>query len=144
MPRKISGKKVRKSKKGRKKELRDINYDIMAQLSVEENVTERLSSDSSGGSMESKSISKLSQPSTNLGSKTAKFILEEMIINASFSHSKENLTPQLDDKSASGNVSHETDNVTTTTTNTTITTTTTIDSVDNQKDDSISGIHNSE
>uniref|UniRef100_A0A0R3R2F3 Uncharacterized protein n=1 Tax=Brugia timori TaxID=42155 RepID=A0A0R3R2F3_9BILA len=113
----------KKNRNGRKKKLRDINYDIMAQLSVEENATERLSSDSSGYSMESKSISKLSQPSTKLGSKTAKFILEEMIINASSSHCKENLTPQLGDKSASGNVSHKTHNATTTIT--------TIDSVDN-------------
>ncbi|KAK6113112.1 hypothetical protein QQG55_50330 [Brugia pahangi] len=64
MPYKKNDKKVRKNRKGRKKKLRDINYDIMAQLSVEENATERLSSDSSGYSMESKSISKLSQPPT--------------------------------------------------------------------------------
>ncbi|EFO13455.2 hypothetical protein LOAG_15074, partial [Loa loa] len=96
-------KKGKKGKQGRKSRLRDINDEIMAQLSIEETGTEQMSSNSSESSIVS------FHSSTELGTKTATFILEEMIINSNSSQSKKKLTQSShDDKSASKSSSSST------------------------------------
>ncbi|VBB33369.1 unnamed protein product [Acanthocheilonema viteae] len=101
-------KKDKKGKRGRKSKLRDINDDIMAQLFVEETEVDEMFSESSDDETESQKHSESSQAVTQLGLKTAAFILQEMIINPSSCCSNQNVTLRLDDKSASGNASRET------------------------------------
>ncbi|KAL3990638.1 hypothetical protein ACH3XW_32605 [Acanthocheilonema viteae] len=80
----------------------------MAQLFVEETEVDEMFSESSDDETESQKHSESSQAVTQLGLRTAAFILQEMIINPSSCCSNQNVTPRLDDKSASGNASRET------------------------------------
>ncbi|KAL3990635.1 hypothetical protein ACH3XW_32590 [Acanthocheilonema viteae] len=80
----------------------------MAQLFVEETEVDEMFSESSDDETESQKHSESSQAVTQLGLRTAAFILQEMIINPSSCCSNQNVTLRLDDKSASGNASRET------------------------------------